>query len=275
MITFSQLGRYGRLGNQMFQIASTIGIAIKNGYDYAFPEWKNYDAAERFGSKEDIDVQKWFKNKLPVLDNERIAKESIGWVMNTHHIPFGFHGFDIPDNVSLSGHMQSEKYFEHCEDVVRGYFEFVDRNALLGEPRSNTTSIHIRLRDYSDQQGYHPVQTKEYYEAAINEIGAKEKFVLYSDDINEAYKLFKEWFVGKYNIRPIYTYIAPISPVMILEMQTGNRNYICSNSTFSWWAAWLSKHPNKKIIQPSNWFGPAWNGTMDAKDIYIKNAIVI
>ena len=54
MVTFAQLGRYGRLGNQMFQVASTIGIAKANGYDYVFPEWVNHDAVERFGSKEDV-----------------------------------------------------------------------------------------------------------------------------------------------------------------------------------------------------------------------------
>ena len=42
MVTFANLGRYGRLGNQMFQIASTIGIAKANGYEYAFPESVSY-----------------------------------------------------------------------------------------------------------------------------------------------------------------------------------------------------------------------------------------
>lgn len=37
MFTFKKLGRYGRIGNQMFQIASTIGIAIKHNDTFAFP----------------------------------------------------------------------------------------------------------------------------------------------------------------------------------------------------------------------------------------------
>ena len=37
MITFSLLGKYGRLGNQMFQYAAIIGIAKHNNYDYCFP----------------------------------------------------------------------------------------------------------------------------------------------------------------------------------------------------------------------------------------------
>ena len=40
MLIFSNLGKKGNFGNHMFQIASTIGIATKNGHDFAFPKWK-------------------------------------------------------------------------------------------------------------------------------------------------------------------------------------------------------------------------------------------
>ena len=33
MITFSQLGKHGRLGNQLFQYAALKGLSVKNGYD--------------------------------------------------------------------------------------------------------------------------------------------------------------------------------------------------------------------------------------------------
>ena len=39
MITFNKLGQYGRFGNQLFHIASTIGIAKKQGYEFSFPNW--------------------------------------------------------------------------------------------------------------------------------------------------------------------------------------------------------------------------------------------
>ena len=35
MITFSQLGKYGRLGNQFFQYAALKGLSVKKGYDIA------------------------------------------------------------------------------------------------------------------------------------------------------------------------------------------------------------------------------------------------
>ena len=39
MITYLNLGNYGRLGNQLWEIASTVGIATKNEHDFIFPNW--------------------------------------------------------------------------------------------------------------------------------------------------------------------------------------------------------------------------------------------
>jgi hypothetical protein len=259
MITFNKLGRYGRLGNQMFQIASTIGIARKNGYDVGFPEWKNWDAKERFGSDEDIDMMKYFPK----------FKEYVGgeWRMHNgvHQIPFGFHGFDIPDNVSIEGHMQSEKYFKHCEQEIR---ELFTQNVY---ENNKISCIHMRLGDFSDQFGYHPLQTLDYYEKAIYQIGADKRYFLYSDDPEKACKLIHYWFNGRFDI-----WVMPKNDCMddFNQMQS-HANFICANSTFSWWAAWLATNPNKKVVMPSNWFGPAWTIPMPTEDIYFENVIVI
>jgi len=37
ILSFTRIGQHGRLGNQLFQVASTIGIAEANGMTWKFP----------------------------------------------------------------------------------------------------------------------------------------------------------------------------------------------------------------------------------------------
>ena len=50
-------------------------------------------------------------------------------------------------------------------------------------------------------------------------------------------------------------------------------HFIISNSTFSWWGAWMSRNPNKIVISPSTWFGPGVKE--DPKDIWCDGWIKI
>ena len=119
MLTFKKLGRYGRFGNILFQIAGTIGIAMKNNHSFAFPKLINWDHLERFGSKEPIDLTDYFKNPLPEMPDINFEEMFIHW---------GYHNIIIPPDraISLEGHMQSPRYFNHCIDIVRHYLRMKD-----------------------------------------------------------------------------------------------------------------------------------------------------
>jgi hypothetical protein len=47
---------------------------------------------------------------------------------------------------------------------------------------------------------------------------------------------------------------------------------IIANSTFSWWAAWLNKEPEKIVIAPSIWFAQKF---INQNEIYPENWIKI
>jgi hypothetical protein len=48
MVTFTQLGRHGEFGNQLFQIAATIGHAFKSNQEYMFPLWRGLTSQEEY-----------------------------------------------------------------------------------------------------------------------------------------------------------------------------------------------------------------------------------
>lgn len=252
-LTYNKLGRYGRLGNQMFQIASTIGVARKSGFGFAFPEWKNYDHLERFNSREDIDVQKYFKNPLPVYE---------GNPPEEYFIPWGYYEFRMFKACSLGGHMQSEKYFLHCQDEVRFYFE-----SATPMPSIDYVAIHCRFGDYDNN--YHPIQNTDYYYRAMAKMPAGSKFLVFSDEPQKASKVVPNSWGGQ----PVEFVPSGSGYMNDFDLMRSCKHFIICNSTFSWWAAWLGEYKNKKVVAPSNWFGQI--AKLSAKDLYCKGWEII
>lgn len=255
MITFSKLGRLGRLGNQMFQIASTIGVARASGQNFAFPYWKNYDHAERFGSKEDIDVQKYFANPLPVLDT------TIDYRFQEYHYYWGYRKLYLPQgNWDLQAHMQSEKYFKDVEDEVRWYFEPFSPIVLY-----NICAIHFRFGDYDNH--YHPYLSHRYIDDALMEFDTDQEFLVFSDDVEKAREYFELHRQRKINYWPTKDTMTDFYAMRSC------RHFIISNSTYSWWAAWLGIAPDKKVVCPKVWHGS--HTGLEPDDIPAENWIII
>ena len=248
MMIFSALGKYGRLGNQMFQVASTIGIARKYGREFSFPKWVNWDQKDRFQIADDYHIGDAFKNRLPLWD---------GRIYHDYYVQWGYRGDEIiPDNVDLTGHMQSEKYFKHCEDEIRHYFTFRDDYKSVD---TDYTALHIRMGDYGSD--YHPICSPDYYYAALKHTGGK--VVLFSDEPKRATAYLPD-------IK--FHFVHQGNTLDALATMISCRRHIIANSTFSWWGAWLAK--SECVIAPKQWFGPAASH-LETKDIYPESWIII
>lgn len=248
MVTFSNLGKvqFGRLGNQLFQIAATIGIAEKNGMGFFFPEWK---------------YSKYFENKLPTnyCDDCKVYKAE------------GTNYYEVKldkGNWDLEGFFQSEKFFINSRATILTYLQptcEVDTylNSKYGHIlNSNTTcSVHIRRGDYLKQKYYFPPQPLAYYKEAISLFDEKTKFVIFSDDIAWC----KENFEGDN-----YFFVDREEDIIDLILMSKCDHHIIPNSSFSWWAAWINNKPSKRVICPEYWFGPgvALNFESFTKDIF-------
>ena len=247
MITFNELGKYGRLGNQMFQVASVIGLATRFGYEYGFPLWVNHDHKNRFGSQENINIYEYFQNPLP-LAGETDCDRFVHW---------GWHDlYDLQDRTNITGHLQSERYFEHCQELIRYHFELKDKSNGVPE---DAICIHVRRGDYDDN--YHPTLKADYYMAALREMPIGPVYV-FSDSPDEAEQMLGDDFI----------YVRGNHYMKDLQMMAQCRHFILSNSTLCWWGWWLSGKKGK-VVAPSRWFGRI--AGISPQDIYTKEMLVI
>lgn len=283
-LILNRAGTYhGFLGNNLFAVAATIGIARKNGLEPVFADTGYYD--KNFYS--------WFKGKFNLMSVEELAKIETIELPEPH---FHYHDFqlDPTKNYNLTGYFQSARYWEHCEDEIREMFEFSEQvktvtdNIWRGEINAKeekgtfftfwsafnypTVSIHVRRGDYLKHPNEHSVLPIGYYFQAVQKLHTPETiYLVFSDDP----KWCKATFIDPIFKDRIY-FIEGNTPVEDLYlMSLCSHNIICASS-FSWWASYLNKNPNKKVIAPKkeNWFGPArktWNVT----DLYRNEFIEI
>jgi hypothetical protein len=83
----------------------------------------------------------------------------------------------------------------------------------------------------------------------ILEQSQAEAYVIFSDDI--------DWCKSVFGISEEIYYIEGEEDYIDLYLMSMCTHNIIANSTFSWWAAWLNKNPDKVVVAPKTWFGPA------------------
>lgn len=272
MITYSKIGHFGRLGNQLFQFAGVLGIARKLGYEVKFPienmtEYQLEDFKDGVTRECTFDIPKAFVLDESILDTKFNILPQIKYEVNEPYFHFNSEYFTVPDGCDFKGYFQTEKYFKHIEDELRQLLKFKSdiqetANALLPKTTNELVSIHLRRGDYIGLEDFHPVCGPDYYNAASQEFMDKDyNFVIFSDDI----KYCKSFFGEQENI----SYINNIDPYVDLCLMSMCNHNIIANSSFSWWAAWLNSNPNKKVIAPQQWFGSAYH-YQNTNDLYCE-----
>lgn len=268
MITFSKLGRYGNIGNSMFQLAATLGIALKNNYDIKIPKSQTY--FEPNNNCYNISLHDGFNINIPILTPE--DQSNINNYYTEPHFNYDPNAFNIADNTDILGYFQTEKYFLHIKNEIKNTFKFkqdINDKAYqlfkqLNINPEETTSLHVRRGDYTYKQTHHCLQDLSYFEAAIKRASLK-NILVFSDDI--------EWC--RLNFLNTNTYFSTTNNAFVdLLAMSLCRNVITTNSTFSWWGAWLNNYDEKLIISPSRWFGPAL-ANLNTTDIIPTNWVII
>lgn len=177
--------------------------------------------------------------------------------------------FNLGPKTTIYGYFQSEKYFSDIRNQLLEEIS-IKEACLLPimqqihdiESCESTISVHVRRGDYvtnSSANNVHGLCKLEYFSSAVEFVlkSSKKKNVkiyVFSDDI--------EWCKSNLNLgyECIYLSGQENSPELDMHLMSLCKHNIISNSTFSWWAAWLNKNPEKIIVCPKRWFkNPVYN----------------
>jgi hypothetical protein len=275
MITCTNIGYNGRFGNQLFQFASLIGIAEKLKYEVIFPKENlfsikndrtrdgvNHNAYFRILDCFDV-PDTYFKNKNEIITRNKVWES---------HFHFDKSLFEIEDYTDIDGYLQTDKYFNHCENLIRDILKFkpfISEQAKIFLPKTNKefVSIHVRRTDAAIPNPYHPCMDLDYFNRGIGFFDeSKHHFIICSDDY--------EWCNSIWGNNSNFTIINSGSMYVDLCIMALCENHIISNSSFSWWSSYLSSNKNKKTIAPKNWFGEGFSH-YNWNDLYRHDMIVI
>lgn len=143
--------------------------------------------------------------------------------------------------------VQDEKYFAGYKDEIKKMFSVgINPNSMP------FVAIHRRLGDYKGNTfyvdlGHHEHQNLEenYFVRAMAEFPPDKQFMVFSDEIELAKK--EPMFQGDN-----FHFSEGKSAVQDMNLMASCQGIIGSNSSYSWWSAYLSGA--EKIIFPAKWF---------------------
>jgi hypothetical protein len=165
-------------------------------------------------------------------------------------------------NIVLDGFWQKLAYPLSIESSLRA--EFRDRTRCCKSVPSIETkvksqaalAVHIRRGDYASNPNalkFHGLLSADYFNNAIKEVISThlvEVIYVFSDDA--------EWCKKNLTFDSRLVFFADtfknICDLDELAIMSACTYFIISNSTFSWWAAWLSNVNAKNVIAPAQWF---------------------
>ena len=267
----------GGLGNQLFGWALGFAASQESGLDCRFNcsriEGRDFqlDAFNIVGES-----VKPFQNSC--LQNryfKRLVKKIPKIFRNRSFVESGFHfqeNFLSPKkHVSYYGYFQSYKYFENYGPQIRRILnEFQSKSERFNKAskyilENKPFAVHIRRGDYLGREDFHGLASEDYFLRAIRMIKASNPsatFILFSDSPSLTKDLLTD-----------VNYISEVtdshSPAETLVLMSQCKGIIGSNSSFSWWAAYIMESEAIRIF-PRPWFV---NRSLDTRDLLPPNWI--
>lgn len=241
--SFVMLGQYGRLGNQMFQVAAVSHLAKTKNANLVLP-------------KSDVaSVRRYFDIPCVDLNDSHLQNLQRRW--EEPHFSFSSQIEQLPPMTDILGYLQDWRYFDenHVRSMYRFKSETIEKSKGL-LPEGELIAVHVRRGDYLKFPEVFPLPTQEYYRNAISTI-MKERpesnVVLFTDDHSWCRENFKE------------ATIMCNDEEIDMCMMTLCKHHVISNSSFSLWTSWLAKSEGQIVYAPKIWFGE--RGPQDSQNL--------
>lgn len=284
----------GGLGNQLFQYAAGLSLASEHGKDLVLDtRWLNIIGTVLTGTRRklalhDLGLEVRLATKLDLIlaDFVRILTSSrllaafpgILPVLNGRGIRAfkerHFHYEPFEDSVGsfslISGYFQSEKYFQGISATLREtiFQGLVVPHQIEKFHRSLVEDggicVNVRRGDFV-QSGFHGALDRDYYERGVAHIEARtgiKPIYIFSDDISWCSENLR--FENR-EVRFLEHDLAGPEFTHYLFMMSLFENFVIPNSTFAWWAVWLSGKNAQIVVAPETWFLGA--PTIDTSDL--------
>lgn len=301
----------GGLGNQLFQYAHGRKLQIEYGEDVEFMfelpqnrneevrnlsirdfnisnKWKYTEKYDYFQShKLQFVVYKVFNRiwKLDRDDNFSVVTDKykrrinflagLGIYIHSNHIYFETSRKSILPDKYVEGLWHSPIYFDSIRDILKKEISFVERTKLPKDTieqinTSQSVCIHVRRGDYLNYSDY-IVCDENYYISAMNIIRKRVpgcRFFVFSDDM--------DWVKVHLNGEDVDYMPMNNTDTIDFEVMKTCKHFIISNSTYSWWAAYLGEYEKKIVITPDRWYNDGKNKEwLNLKDWIVNETLCI
>jgi hypothetical protein len=266
----------GGLGNQLFQYSYALNLSFLNNTDIQIDTFSGFEndyynreyvlykfkIPQNFINNSNLKGSNWFLEKMNRLLDLLFRTYKNRKFLNEE----GFHfnkkllDINITKKIYVEGYFQSFRYFENISNKLKELYKLKKKYKTkdffrLEKKINDSNSISVHIRDYSiyksskDNLIYKSCSI-EYYKRSIELLKNKINnpvFFIFTDNIDYAKSVFPFKDLNSINV-------SKLSDCEELTLMSSCNHNIISNSTFSWWGAWLNLNFNKIVIGPEEWF---------------------
>jgi len=273
---------YGGLGNQMFQYAAARAAALRSRQDLALDlSWftrENTNERRRpyllhkFQIQASIATDNYLApiKSAPILNGDLRQTNTRQKIIRESSFEFQGELRSDEGDAYLDGYWQSEKYFLDFADQISselricGDTPLKDLPSITHIPSRPAVAIHVRRGDFvSDPKTFaaHGLCPLDYYFKAATLLIARlgsPRFFVFSDDV--------DWCKSNLLLPTDAQYAGNSDvddPTRDFSLMSQCEHFVNANSSFSWWASWLARNPNKIVIAPMKLVEGDWLNTKD------------